>query len=1030
MALADFVSGTSDLKSPTDNIRGSVNSLPTVVEETSPQASNEGGDGTLAKAVEERKVQAAPIFTVTTSTDDTQEDQQQGPKGASTAAMVAGGVGALAVAAAATARRESPTTLASAEGTSSAEGVASAERVASAEGADPSSALKPPYAVRSRPMLSTDRSESSGSESAPSPGESQAITRMLPPVIQIPIATSSGNAAGGGLGSGKSGAGDDNQRSARSTSSAGSNLLGTAFVTIPNSDSFDLSPEASPRRRNYALPTPTSLAPVRESSQERNEVARAIPVVSTEASKVAQAKDSLSSADADAGDVPPIAAAVVPGPQFSPLREPSDSLPATHSPLVVGGVGLTPSLETSSSEKPDKVATEAMALANAAPTPRASLSQSRSPESSLATLAVGSRHTEYGVSGAGVSDDESNYPTSILPVFDLHGAASLGQNSPSPTISRVDHLVAVPQHRRSNSEGGDASTMTRGTSSVWDTEDEMSMVTEVAPPLSPGLSTRTDSTLAGEGGSTSSVSVSASSASSAAASATAAAGAATLAATAAQAAADQASDGIWDSELRRREWQPRSAMARSAAAAGAKAVVPATSIAASGSSGEDKQQQPRGAESKGSLRVRDPGVLRLPSSQSTEAPTSKSISVVAPSPDGGGAYLFSQGGNRVYGSRRQSSLSSYPSFGFSSEDGSSSTTQSSVGQNFFTDAESSTRDGSTFSPPEGVFVPTAGLPPSSAIAMDTGSSSSGSPPQRTRRGGRARSARPDRVLSVSFEDKPATSFEDSRPIFHEARPSSTVDLAAVTPSAVPGGGDLFALLPARVEQQRRERSAGGTMAREAVRPEWKAVSASLNGQQPYLRQAPPPIAASPASAIPSAAPGGGTLFALEPAQVEHQRRTRQGQVAGVLARPGGGCSRQQPSLLRGVDDAGVETSDLEDKTGTNSLFHRATAALASAAKAATGRGVRPVDAEGNVDTNADSAHNEPGAGIGGAKRRLSGEVQAHTGEPEAKKMMAKAAEEGMPPRAGGAKEVGASAVTTQYESVEPTLFQQTAEEND
>ncbi|CAN0433020.1 unnamed protein product, partial [Ectocarpus sp. 12 AP-2014] len=91
------------------------------------------------------------------------------------------------------------------------------------------------------------------------------------------------------------------------------------------------------------------------------------------------------------------------------------------------------------------------------------------------------------------------------------------------------------------------------------------------------------------------------------------------------------------------------------------------SVEAKGQQNPEAKGQQR-AEAKSSLRVRDPGMLRMASSVSTEAPSSKSISVVAPSPDGSGAYLFSRGESRAFGSRRQqsSSLSSYPSFGLSS----------------------------------------------------------------------------------------------------------------------------------------------------------------------------------------------------------------------------------------------------------------------------------------------------------------------------------------------------------------------------
>lgn len=646
--------------------------------------------------------------------------------------------------------------------------------------------------VRGKPLIAADRSESSGSESSvPSPYK-------LPP--QVPHVVS---ASGSGNGGGSGGVQGPERESMRSTSSAGSNLAGIAVISSAKStDSLALSPESSPlKNRSPVLPT------LRETLSEKHEAQTPesrMGVTEPDPNVVAPGKDDSPSKDTTekgvspveiAGVVPPVPAILA----YSPVQGPSDSPPRTISPFRRTGVTGSPGEDDPVGLKLSVLPLTAKQMPDVAPTPRvgrgrgggvSSMARRIESSSEAESMAVSSstppsttrasRH-EGAVSGRGGSDESDFSPDNVLPSFDSQGPGVQDDgSSSSPVSSRVSRPL-----RRAGSTGsteGSISSLTRQGSSVWEEEG----VPNTQPPPSPATqSARTDST---QGGQTSSSSAAAS-AESAAVSASRAADSASIAASAAREAADQARVGIWSAEAHQQQHEhqpqmrrqpPRSAMARSAAAAGAAA-------AAAASASAKPQEHDRRAESKGAFRVRDPGMLRIPSSQSTEAPTSKSISYVAPSPDGAGSYIFSGGFDRAFGSRRPSS-GSYPSFGLSSSGVES-------GGNF-SDNESS-GELSTPSPPENkstsmvvstpVQVPriTGALSRSgSALAVDTGSSSDSSSATR----------RHEPELVASIADQP---FIDQAP--------SAAGRALVTPSHAAGAGDLFALGPSQVEHQRRAR---------------------------------------------------------------------------------------------------------------------------------------------------------------------------------------------------------------------------------
>lgn len=896
--------------------------------------------------------------------------------------------------------------------------------------------------ARIRPMIASDRSESSSSESAPSPGErplsggEHKSPRVHLPPVAVPIGPlpllqqsgaigSSSTVSGGGTGGSGGGGGGDSMRSNLSASSqASSQLLGVAIAgSMPSEGSFELSPESSPRRRRSPAPT---LPPLREASPEHG-AARATTasfglqetmsqqtsfgsemskqtsfgseeimskqtsfgsedlrntveaIEASEAFEMAQAKES----GGDEGMASVVVAAQDPlgyKLPYSPVQEPPLPL-ARHAPLMAS---------TSSSSSPEElgakveiesgnvrpVAASGAVAAGAgavAFTPGLSRSGLRRWEStSDAGSNVGSGPSSRSVSAATAtsgtvglagpstagSDISSLSPASVP--SQNEGAQAQDEDSPSPRISRTQsqqaQVQAHPHHYRTSSSRSIMAGLSRRGSSVWDTEDDdASMQDDFTPGHSPvAASDRTESTLAESSSSASA------SASSAVASATAAASAATLAASAARAAADQVRVGIWGDNTQHR--RPTSAMARSAAAAGAAAS--AASEARQGA--RQAQQAPRSAEAKSTLRLRDPSLLRIPSSQSTEAPSSKSISVVAPSPDGSGAYLFSRGESRAFGSRRQSSsLSSYPSFGLSSSGrGDSGHDQGTGGAGeagtFFADDASrgglftDDQESAEIASPSGM-VPeaTQQRQSSGSLGMETGGSSS--------------------------TDSPKPTLPQ-----HETKTEALV---------------------------------------------------SITQQQPVVLA---PALAGPAPTTPSAAPGGGTLFSLVPAQVEHQRRARASRTATVGLRGrtsgsgrkqsssssrsfGGDSGRSEERVEKDVDpvvgeeqrrsrDIGAKSSSVSSSLGSSgsSTLRRAAAALASVAKAATGRG-----GSGSSSSGSSSI-----AGTAGKRPRFSGEVEVETtGQPEAKKMMAQAEGGGDAVTRAAAKavELGSS-----FESVDST----------
>lgn len=485
-------------------------------------------------------------------------------------------------------------------------------------------------------------------------------------------------------------------------------------------------------------------------------------------------------------------------------------------------------------------------------------------------------------------------------------------------------------------------------------------------------------------------------------------------------------------------------MARSAAAAGAAAAAAAAGAAAQARGEALSEERPQRrrlrrseskvefksetkAESKGSLRVRDPGLLRLPSSQSTEAPSSKSISVVAPSPDGGGAYLFSLGESRAFGARRQSSsLSSYPSFGLSSS-----------GQ------------GSEIGGTQGMFF-TADEQARSGLFSDNETS-----------GGDSSSSDPLEVAMTAAAAAAAV------PLSAEGGGAAAGPVAVSRvpqPSESKAGGNIEAVADAGSSTTDSSSQASAAARRGSGRQDVIPIADQL-----YISQV--PSTAGPAPVTPSAAPGGGNLFALVPAQVEHQRRARASRAASVGLGLGGlagrgrkqSASRDQPSAFgrssssgRGdVEQSYNDDSDLEEKprdlaarqlgakasagtgarSSSKSVFRRAAATIVRAATGRSSSGERSGSAStgargasaasaasGGSGSTHDRSRHESAASTtgGGAKRRLSGDVEMPTGEPEAKKLMAKAqAGEGAGGDAGAAASGGDSRLSSdEYERVD------------
>lgn len=642
--------------------------------------------------------------------------------------------------------------------------------------------------VRGKPLIAADRSESSGSESSvPSPYK-------LPPQVPHVVVSTSGSG----------GVQVPERESMRSTSSAGSILAGIAVISSAKStDSLALSPESSPlKNRSPVLPT------LRETLSEKYEAQTPesrMGVPDPDPNVVAPGKDDSPSEDTTAKDVPPVEIAGVARPvpailAYSPVQGPSDSPPRTISPFKRTGMTGSPGEEEPVGLKLSVLPLTAKQVPDVAPTPRVShgrgggfvRTMARRIESSseAESMAVSSstppsstrasRH-EGAVSGRGGSDTSDFSPDNVSPSFDSQGPGVQQDDgsSTSPVSSRVSRPL-----RRVGSTGsmeGSISSLTRQGTLVWEEEG----VSNNQPPPSPATqSARTESTQEGQTSSSSA----AASAESAAASASRAADSASIAASAAREAADQARVGIWSAEAHQQQHEhqpqirrqpPRSAMARSAAAAGA--------AAAAAASAAKPHEHERRAESKGAFRVRDPGMLRIPSSQSTEAPTSKSISYVAPSPDGAGSYIFSGGFDRAFGSRRPSS-GSYPSFGLSSsgvESGGNFSDNESSGEQSTPSPSENKSTSMVVSTPVQVPRITGTLSRSgSALAVDTGSSSDSS--STTRR------HEPESVASIA--DQP---FIDQT--------LSAAGRSLVAPSHAAGAGDLFALGPSQVEHQRRAR---------------------------------------------------------------------------------------------------------------------------------------------------------------------------------------------------------------------------------
>lgn len=876
------------------------------------------------------------------------------------------------------------------------------------------------YVARAqRPLLATDRSESSSSEhSTPSPGDPPSV---LPPVavpfgplpLQPRINGSSGSAtaSGGASGSGSGGGGGGDSMRSNASSQESSQLLGIALISnVPSEDSFDLSPESSPRRRRS--PAPGGLEPVKEtpsppeggirrpSAQEEMhpepspfEETAAVAVAAAVETEVAVNEEAQAKADSE---LTPVAVALGMDPlAYSPVREPPASPPAAYSPLVVistspgdigaakisdlssaGGVSTTPGI--SPPRRPVPMRWESTSDAGSG-------FLGGSPRGDSGAIEVLSQGA--AVHSGGNSSITVDAAASDVAVFGRQEALEGPEETaaaPAPSPLSEPSLLEPRRQRSSESKRlafrlGSRGSSGRG-SSVWDTEeDDQSMQDDFSPRSATPRSDRTgrrESTLAENSSSASHVAESSESASqsasSAIASATAAMSAATLAASAARAAADQARPGIWSTQPQARfgtpQRQPRSAMARSAAAAGAAAAAVAAAPSASSmtessstsSTPGDGDSGPsvvgRRAEAKSSLRVRDPGLLRIASSQSTEAPSSKSFSIMAPSPDGGGAYLFSRGESRAFGVRRQdSSLSSYPSFGLSSSGVDSSNDQ--LGQ------------GSGTGDAGGLF-----------FAEDAG----------------RRAATPD-------DKSDETWFEDK---------SSASTGVPVMPGnvTISDGGSL-----AKDANDPRVTGAptGGGAVYQQAKFEREAAEVSALAQQPVILA---PSTTGRAPRTPSAAPGGGTLFTLVPAQVEHQRRARASRsAAGGIGGLGSSSRRmRKQSTSKDMGSAEDEDSDSSEvpqmrtarensasksasrsvassstsRSTTTSTFRRVASAMASVAKAATGYG----SGSGATGVAERATTTESAAGTGGAKRpRFSGEVET-TGQPEAKKMMAQTSE--------------------------------------
>ncbi|CAN0287748.1 unnamed protein product, partial [Ectocarpus fasciculatus] len=261
MALADFLLGTSDMTSPTSASGRIGGALPTVMEEGSPRGAQAAFSdaGTSSQVAEGSQVGSQ----VSSSAEGTVIVQVE-PAGSvdSAPSSVAGEPTT-------TSSASEPATTTAGLTTGARPGVAAAAAAGAGAGAATAAVFSSNVRARqNRPMLATDRSESSGSEqSAPSPGgplqqqqqQQQQHTTPRPPALM---------AAGSGSMSYSMGSSGHPTSTRSSTSSPGSNLIGVSLISsTPSTDSIlEPSPESSPRRRRTSPMPP--LPPVKEASQE------------------------------------------------------------------------------------------------------------------------------------------------------------------------------------------------------------------------------------------------------------------------------------------------------------------------------------------------------------------------------------------------------------------------------------------------------------------------------------------------------------------------------------------------------------------------------------------------------------------------------------------------------------------------------------------------------------------------------------------------------------------------------------------
>ncbi|CAM9670281.1 unnamed protein product, partial [Scytosiphon promiscuus] len=244
MALADFLLGTSDVTSPASAAPGRVGSLATVMEEGPltgallPPTIASTLLGFFAGGVREQHVVINQVFPESSQVEIAGRHAAANScctRYASSTNFVPAGT------------PRSPSHAAEgSQASSSAEGIVTVQVEPGSSGSSTAG-----------PMLATDRSESSGSEHSSKSEQEQQLTPRKPPAL---VATGSGSGSGLLIGQG-------HPTSTRSSvSSPGSNLVGVSIISsTPSTDSFDLSPESSPRKRRSSPMPP--LPPVKESSE-------------------------------------------------------------------------------------------------------------------------------------------------------------------------------------------------------------------------------------------------------------------------------------------------------------------------------------------------------------------------------------------------------------------------------------------------------------------------------------------------------------------------------------------------------------------------------------------------------------------------------------------------------------------------------------------------------------------------------------------------------------------------------------------